>query len=84
MDLLGAEAEAPHLCEDFVGRLGPLEGPAVLVMRFDVPKDGGAELRDAGVGATLLSASSVSRPKNRSTRFSHEEYVGVKWNSTRG
>ena len=40
---------------------------------------GGGRHREPAVGAWPgLSAFSVSNPKNRSTRFSHDAYVGVK------
>src|SRR5215213_11026461 len=53
MHLLSAKAKPPHLIEDFVRGLGPLEGLAVLVVRIDVRKDGLAELRDARVRSAL-------------------------------
>ena len=53
MDLLRAQSEASHFLEDCVGSLGPLERLADLVVRVDVLDDRGAELRNAGVGATL-------------------------------
>src|SRR5436190_8976261 len=49
MHLLSAQRKSTHLVEDFVGRLGPVEGRALLVMRGDICKDGLTQLRHAGV-----------------------------------
>jgi len=77
MYLLGAEAESPHFAENLIGGLRPPKRLAVLVVRVDVAEDRLPQLRDARVRASLR-AFSVSNPKNRSTRFSHDAYVGVK------
>lgn len=53
MHLLGAETEAPHLVEDLVGGLGPLEGLALVVVDLDVSEDRFAQLREARVRAAL-------------------------------
>ena len=53
MDLLCAEAEAPHLLEDLIGGLRPFEGLALLIVDLDVVEDRLAKLRDAGMRAAL-------------------------------
>ena len=70
MHLLHAESELPHLVEDFVSGLDPLEGDAAFVVRLDV----GEGRRSCGmrVWDLRLSAFAVSNPKKRSTRFSHD------------
>ena len=70
MDLLHAKAEAPHLVEDLVGRLDPLEEKAAFVVCLDVR----IAFRSWGmlVCDPRLSAFAVSNPKKRSTRFSHD------------
>ena len=71
MHLLHAESEPPHLVEDFVGGLDPLEGDAAFVVRLDVGEE---RRRSCGVRVwdPRLSAFVVSNPKNRSTSFSHD------------
>ena len=53
MHLLHAESEPPHLVEDLVGGLDPLEGDAAFVVRLDVGEDRVPQLRDARVGPAL-------------------------------
>ena len=47
MHLLHAESEPPHLVEDLVGGLDPLEGDAAFVVHLDVGEDRVPQLRDA-------------------------------------
>ena len=71
MDLLHAESESSHLVEDLVGGSYPPKGDAAFIVCLDVSEDRVPELGDARVGIGL-SAFSVSNPKKRSTRFSHD------------
>ena len=52
-------------------------------MQGDVLLDGGGEFRDAREHATLQAIGGEASEK-RSTMFSHEAEVGVKWTWTRG
>ena len=69
--------------EDFVGGLGPDEGFRVGVPVLDPGLDVAFEGGDAVVDAAADLAS-VSSPNQRSTRFSHEDLVGVKCRWNRG
>jgi hypothetical protein len=71
VDFQRAEAEATHLREDLVGRLGPREGLALVVVDRDVVED--AWRSGMLVWEPRLRASSDSRPKKRSTRFNQDE-----------
>lgn len=81
--LLHTESESTHLVEDLVGRLDPFEGRVPIVVGLDVGQNRRAELGDARVRPALEGLRD-EQPKKRSTRFSQDAYVGVKWKWTRG
>ena len=71
MDLLNAKTESPHAVENLVCGLDPSKRPASVVVRVDVRQDGSAQLGNARM-RPALQAFSVSNPKKRSTKLSHD------------
>ena len=70
--------------EDLVGGLGPDVGSRVVVPGVDPGADVGVELRGPSVWVPRRSFLVVSSANQRSTRFSHDELVGVKCRTNRG
>ena len=77
-----SEAEALDRCEDVVGGLGPSEGCRIGIVLVEEGHDVIAQGSDAAINAAPDLALGM-RAKKRSTWFSHEALLGVRWTCQR-